>query len=185
MHNPYASPASVCHVASGLAGLRADALRRIRYALLILLLPAIYNFICFSLLVDPLVGDLHMWMIYWAVNGMGFAAIATAVWFLGLRLLEIFTVVVHMVLGRKATLANWNAALYEVLLRGPLFAVLGAIVWTIWVVAYYQLNVGFYAISVPVGIAGHLLAACLYVPLLYRWYSLERREITGAGDLRS
>ncbi len=163
---------------SGLAGLRANALRRIRYALLILLLPAIYNFICFSLLVDSLVGDLHMWMIYWAVNGMGFAAFATAVWFLGLRLLEVWTVVVHKIFGSKATLENWNAALYEVLVRGPLLAVLGAIVWGIWVVAYYHLSVGFYMISIPTGIAGNLLAACLYVPLLYRWYSLERTEVT-------
>lgn len=163
---------------SGLAGLRANALRRIRYALLILLLPAIYNFICFSLLVDSLVGDLHMWMIYWAVNGMGFAALATAVWFLGLRLLEVWTVVVHKIFGSKATLENWNAALYEVLVRGPLLAVLGAIVWGIWVVAYYHLSVGFYMISIPTGIAGNLLAACLYVPLLYRWYSLERTEVT-------
>lgn len=163
---------------SGLAGLRANALRRIRYALLILLLPAIYNFICFSLLVDSLVGDLHMWMIYWAVNGMGFATLATAVWFLGLRLLEVLTVVVHKIFGSKATLENWNAALYEVLVRGPLLAVLGAIVWGIWVVAYYHLSVGFYMISIPTGIAGNLLAACLYVPLLYRWYSLERTEVT-------
>ena len=178
LHNPYATPESVCHVELGLAGLRADALRRIRQALLILLLPAFYNFICFNLLVAPLVGDVHTRMIYWVFNGMGFIVIATAVWFLGLRLLELLTVVLHKLFGRKATLENWNAALYEVLLRGPLLAVLGAIVWAIWVVAYYHLNVGFYMISVPTGIAGNLLAACLYVPLLYRWYALERTEVT-------
>ena len=56
---------------------------------------------------------------------------------------------------------------------GPAFSG-GAVLWAIWVAAFYQLGIGFYTVSLPIGIAAHLLAAGLYIPLFYRWYKVER-----------
>ena len=177
VENPYASPESVAMESDGSAAARTAALRRVRFALLILLAPAIYNFICYSRLADPMLADLHQWTIYWVMNGMAFFVTAAAIWFLGLGLLELLTVFIHRLFGRKAGLAEWKTALYQVLERLPSTAVLGAFLWVVWVIAFYHLGVGFYLISVPVGIAAHLLAASLYLSLFYRWYTLERREI--------
>ena len=173
--NPYASPKS--HTAPWITPSRARALaqRNVRIALLIMLAPAIYNFICFSF---PPTGpdriELTIHHIYRMANGIGLLAIVVAIWCLGLRLLEFFTGGFHTVFGRNSKIEDWMTTLYQILRRAPVFAVCGAILWTIWVAAFYQLGFGFYAISVPIGIAAHLLAAGLYVPLFYRWYKIER-----------
>ena len=91
---------------------------------------------------------------------------AAAIWCLGLGLLELLTGCIHRLFGRKAGLADWKTALYRVLERLPSTAVLGAVLWVVWVIAFYHLGVGFYLISVPVGIAAHLLAASLYLSFL-------------------
>jgi len=153
---------------------RVTALRNVRIALLILLVPAIYNFICFNFpsSADRIEFPAHS--VYRTANSIGLTLVVLFIWFFGLTILEFVTGGIHSIAARKSKLAKWKATLYVTLRRAPLFAVPGAALWAIWIAAFYQLHLGFYTVLVPIGIAAHLLAACLYVPLIVRWYKIER-----------
>ncbi len=153
-------------------------------ALVILLLPATYNFVCFNF---PMIhagtnraATFYVYPIACVLNGVGFALIVFAVWFQGLAALQLATWLLHKLFARCTPLAAWKQRLYLAVGRAPRFAVAGAVLWTIWVAAFYQFGVGFYAISVPIGIAAHVLAAGLYLPLVLGWYKLERAALRNA-----
>jgi hypothetical protein len=149
-------------------------MRDVRVALLILAVPAVYNFICFSFIADAPRIEPLLRNVYRAFNATGFIAIVAAVWFIGLAGLEFVTAALHAVFARKSEVSNWKTALYQTLRRAPVFAFLGAVLWAMWTAAFYQLNFGFYAVSVPIAIAAHVLAAGLYVPLICQWYRIDR-----------
>ena len=180
--NPYQPP----DVQSTLSSSQIDgwhiACHSLRLALLILLVPAVYNFVCFHLRYNGSRIDLSMDTVFLAINSCGFLLIAAAIWFLGVLALEFITRVLHSIFSRSSRLDDWREALYDILRRAPFFAVPGAVMWVIWVHAFYQLRLGFYAVSVPIGIVAHVIAACFYVPLIYRWYKLER---TSASKITS
>lgn len=171
--NPYQSPGADTLGPLPSSDERLLALRHVRIALLILLLPAGFNFVSFNF-PDPRYLDSPIYNLFRALNAIGFVAIAGAVWFLGLAVLEGLTRLLHAIFARRSEIHDWRMTLYLILGRAPAFAIAGAVLWTIWVAAFYQLQVGFYTISVPIGIASHLLAAGLYLPLFYRWYQTER-----------
>lgn len=182
--NPYESPKVDMNQPAYRYVPREDAQRSLRIALLIMLVPAVYNFACFSFALFNFrirVGrPLAMSNVDRAVNSVGFVLIALAVWFLGLSVLEFFTLRIHYVAARASKFNDWKDSLYLTLRRAPFFAFAGAGLWAVWVCAFYQLRIGFYEISVPIGIAAHLLAACFYLPLFWRWYHLEfaaRRQL--------
>ncbi|MGI9469633.1 MAG: hypothetical protein ACR2OA_21095 [Rubripirellula sp.] len=172
--NPYASPQTDSTGLPTPSKNRGVAQHHLRLALLILLAPAAYNFICFSFPAEAGAAGLHIPAIYRWINGFGFVVTAAAIWFFGLPLLELLTLGLHRIFGRTSSALAWKEALYQVLGRAPFFAVAGAFLWALWVAAFYQFGVGFYAVSVPIGIAAHLLAAGLYVPLIACWYNLRR-----------
>jgi hypothetical protein len=143
-----------------------------------MVIPAIYNFICFNF---PPIGNriqLPVHGVYRIMNSFGLVLVVAAIWLFGLTALEFSTGVIHSVVARKSKLDDWKESLYAVLRRTPFFAVPGAVLWATWVIAFYRLQLGFYTVSVPIGIAAHLLAAGLYVPLIYKWYSMERSVAT-------
>ena len=170
--NPYQTPQSVAEPYPLRTNVRTLAEWRVRTALLILLVPAIYNFVCFSYTIGISQIVYPFFVISLVMNSLGFMFVVAMVWFFGLKILELFTWLAYRSMSRKANLDDWLKALYQTLDQTPIFAVLGAILWTLWVVGFYHLQVGFYAISVPLGIVAHLLAAALYLPLLYRWYRM-------------
>lgn len=172
--NPYESPKVLAVQPSMPNEARAAALRSVRIALLIMLLPAVYNFICFSFPANANRIELPIHNVYRIIDSVGLLLTVLAIWFFGLAVLELVTCGIHSIVARKSTFDDWTAALYIILRRLPLFAVPGAALWTLWVAAFYQLQLGFYTVSVPIGIASHLLAAGLYVPLIYRWFTMER-----------
>lgn len=159
---------------------RRTANRSVRIALVILLIPAIYNFICFNFPFSGNRVEPPIYSVYRTVNSIGLVLTVAGIWFFGLKLLELLTGGIHSLVARKSTLDDWKEALYAILRRMPLFAVPGAVLWAIWVLAFYQLHLGFYTVSIPIGILSHVLAAFLYVPLIYRWYKMER---TSAGQM--
>ena len=172
--NPYESPQSEDSPRPSAIDQRVRARRDARVALLILLVPAFYNFVCFNFSFDASRIGFSVRNVYQLANGVGFIAGAVAIWILALPVLEFLTGGFHAVFGRNSKLDDWKTALYRILRRAPIFAVGGAILWAIWVGAFYQLGIGFYTVSVPIGVAAHVLAAGLYLPLFYRWYELER-----------
>jgi hypothetical protein len=169
--NPYESPQTPAALPNDD---RRTANRSVRLALVILLIPAIYNFICFNFPSDGNLDELPIYGVYRTFNSIGLLLVVVAVWLLGLKFLEFLTGGIHSVFAQKSNLKDWNEALYAIVRQMPLFAVPGAVLWAIWVLAFYQLQLGFYTISLPIGILSHVLAAFLYVPLIYRWYKMER-----------
>jgi len=175
--NPYTPPGVQTDDISSTDDIRLSALRGIRMALLILVFPALYNFYCFAVFLPGIVRT---------INALAILLTLMAIWIFGLSALEFFTGGIHTMVARRSASAQWKTALYEVLRRLPLFAGPGAILWAIWVFAFYQLRLDFHLVSIPIGIAGHALAACVYVPLIYRWYRVERFEPShGSDDLPS
>lgn len=167
-----------------------DAARRrarfhVRASLLLLLIPGVFNYFCFDAAVmhvhladgtsypRPLAG------LFRTVNIGAITLLALFVWCLGLGAFELATKLLHRVFSRGAELSAWNAVLYQTLAQAGYFAAAGAVLWLIWIVAYYILGVGFFTISCPVGILAHLLAAGLYLQLFYRWYRIERTVLAG------
>jgi hypothetical protein len=143
-----------------------------RFALILLLLPAAYNLWCYHLEVFGTSRPSVMTTIFRATNWAWLSSGGLAVWFAGLAVLEFLTRVIHSLKSRRASLSDWNFALYKTLNSAPLFAIFGAVLWVVWVTAYYHWRLNFYAISIPVGVAAHSLAAGLYLPLFWRWYRL-------------
>lgn len=174
--NPYESPKVPTALQPTANVDRVKALRSVRIALLILLVPAVYNFVCFNLYLNPRRIQLPNHSVYVTINSLGIVLLVFVIWFFGLAIFEFVAGGLHSILARKSLLDDWKSTMYVIVRRAPMFAIAGAVLWAIWVAAFYQLRVGFYAVSVPVGVAAHLLAACLYVPLFYRWYKIEHTE---------
>ncbi len=175
--NPYESPRSSVVNPSPLDAERTVANRSVRIALAIMLLPAIYNFMCFNFQVEPGSIESPIRNVYRVVNGIGFAALVAAIWFCGLTALEFVTGGFHAIFGKGSHESDWKLSLYEIIRRAPMFAVGGAVLWACWATAFYQFGVNFHVITLPIGAAAHLLAAGLYLPLFYRWYKLERTAV--------
>lgn len=180
--NPYESPKVPAVLQTTVNVDRVKALRSVRIALLILLVPAVYNFVCFNLHLNPRRIQLPLHSVYVTINSLGIVLIAFVIWFFGLAILEFVCGGLHSILARKSLLDDWKSTMYVIVRRAPKFAVAGAVLWVIWVAAFYQLRLDFYVVSVPVGVAAHLLAACLYIPLFYRWYRIEH---TAASQMNS
>ncbi len=176
--NPYESPVSPAeNTASDDSPDRKAARLSLRVCLIILLLPGLYNYACFdSQLIGPLPPDLRF--LLRAFNLAGIAMVSVSIWFFGLLILEVLTKLVHSSLSRSSDLAAWNESLYVTFRRAPYFAVAGSVLWIIWVYGFYETPISFYAISYPIGILAHLLAAGLYVPLFRRWYHIRRAHKT-------
>lgn len=175
--NPYEPPQSQAEPRLTQNEARLIALRSVRIALLILLAPAFYNFICFNFTPNANRAELPIYAIYRILNSLGFLLTVAAVWFFGLKIFEFVTGGFHSIYARNSMLEDWKETLYTILRRVPFFAIPAAVLWAIWVMAIYQLTLGFYVVSIPIGITAHLLAACLYVPLIYRWYKLEQSTV--------
>ncbi len=171
--NPYTPPESQQPVIPALNVDQALARRNVRMALLILLMPAVYNFCCFNFPMGSATRQSSVPAVFVIANSAGMISVAAAIWFFGYQALEITVRLIHSIVARHSKFDQWQHALYVTLVRLPVFAILGAILWVIWVAAFYQAGIGFYTISWPIGLAAHLLAAGLYVPLIYRFYRLE------------
>jgi len=172
--NPYETPSELIEQDPRSSSTRTAAQRHVRMALLIMLLPAAYNFVCFNF--SPSFDQIEFpnRSLYRMANLIGFGLIAAAVWWFGLTLFEFVTRGIHSIVARKSKLAEWQRELYSNLQRAPGLAIPGAVLWAVWVLAFYQLQIKFYLVSVPVAIAAHLLAAWLYLPLAYQWFQIER-----------
>lgn len=151
------------------------AQRSVRIALLILLVPAVYNFICFNFPSNANQIDVPFRSVFYRTfNLIGLVLIASAIWRFGLPVLEFVTGGIHSIVARNSKIDDWKATLYIIVRRLSMFSIPGAALWALWVAMFFQLQFNFFAVSVPIGIGAHLLAAGLYVPLIYRWYIMER-----------
>lgn len=166
--NPYHPPSE-----SGLPVDRIETEKRmytraqLRWSLIILLLPCTYNLYCFQSSVGA--QPIH------AIANVAFLiGGAVLIWFYALPILEVVTRMFHRLFARASSQEAWLEAMYDVASSLVPYAVMGAILWSGWVFGFYHTEIGFYTISVPVGILAHLLAAAIYVRLFYHWYRAEK-----------
>lgn len=177
--NPYAPPRSTEDPLEPASLERLVARRQVRMTTLILLVPASYNLVCFAFSpatnrrVIPLPPEVK------ALNLVGFVVLIVLIWLLALPVLELVSRGVHALAGRRSPPEEWLRALYASLRPAPFLAVGLAAIWMGWVVAFYRWGMDFYSVSVPVGVASHVLLAGLYAPLFYRWYRLVRNSSRG------
>ncbi|MCA9064899.1 MAG: hypothetical protein KDA96_17625 [Planctomycetaceae bacterium] len=176
--NPYEPPSarpdsSLSDDAGPFTEIRHQAHVALVTSLWVLVLPALCNVVCFCNPPQKVTRPLPQHLM--VANGIGFVAVVFVIRFAGLRLLESLVVVLHAAFASRSRRSEWQRHLYEILRRMPGFAVAGACLWFVWVSAIYYFRLDFFVVSIPVGIAAHLLAAGLYIPLAYRWYRLERR----------
>ncbi len=179
--NPYAAPEH-----SGKAPLsdeRKSSLTSIRIALGIMLFPTLYNFVCFN---GPLFTQrdrMPLNYLFMATNLVGLIVVLLAVWFIGLWFFERVSDAGRVVFGRSVTKSDWNEPLYSMLQKLKFFAIPGAVIWCIWNFCFYTLEINFYTISIPIGVAAHILAAILYTPVLIRWYQLRNSKGNAAANI--
>lgn len=167
--NPYAPPTTASAISRVYS--REQALRSLRIALIILLIPAAYNLYCFDyagIRKPYLFRD-----VFRIANITGMTLIALFVWFPALNILEVAIRFVRKEWAPETQLSEWYSEIYKALRRAPYLAVPGAFLWYIWVEAFYEKSMSF-ALTLMIGAAAHLLAAFLYVPLLLGWYRLYR-----------
>lgn len=172
--NPYQPPRSAPTPLAEHSPLRKAARSSFRLVALVLLVPAIYNYVAFDARTIASGGlPSNVAATYRVINIFAFVVGFGLIWFAGFPLLEAVAKLLRAVFAKRADPAQWLEVLYRSLHRAVILAALGAALWAIWVFAFYQRGVDFYTISWTVGVPLHLLAACWYVPLVYRWYRMN------------
>lgn len=172
--NPYQSPRPDHAPVDADFGLRRRARLSFRLLALVLLVPAVYNYLAFDTrAIAPGRSPSDAATLYRAANVSALIVGFVLIWFAGLPLLEAVARMLRTVFAQNADRAAWQRVLYQSLNRALALASLGAALWMIWVFALYQIGLNFYAISWALGVPAHLLAACWYLPLIYRWYRIS------------
>ncbi|MEL7335740.1 MAG: hypothetical protein AAFN70_05975, partial [Planctomycetota bacterium] len=153
---------------------RQTSIRDTRITLLIFLVPALYNVICFSIYFTP--GGLASPTanLFRLINVAGLLLLFLGIWFFGFAILEFSAGITWAAMARTSDRKQWDQALYATLRRAPAYAIPGALLWVVWVFGFYQLQIPIMFISIPVGIVSHLLALRFYMPLMLHWYRMAR-----------
>ncbi len=145
------------------------------------MVPAFYNLVCFAYAPKWNRVVLPYEPFGRFVNTFAFGITAVIVWWWALNFLEAITAALFRIFARRSQRSDWLLELYVGLRPAPYVALAGAVVWFLWITAFYTLGIYFYEVSIPASIAGNLLGARLYVPLAYRWYMLERNAADQAS----
>lgn len=161
-NNPYSAPETL-EAATFREPVRLEV-SRWRISVYIFAVPAIYNFLWFNGRLVP---------IQVAVNLAMFALLMISIWRFGVELLELVANNIRSFFAPNVDQKVWVNELHIALRASPFFAFWGAIIWMVWNIGFYNLGINFFLISWPVGIASHILAAGLYLPMFYRWYQLR------------
>jgi hypothetical protein len=178
--NPYQSPECPAGAARTESGLRKRARRSLHVAVVMLLVPALYNYWAFdALTVSPLPADLVR--LFRTLNLLGLVFAFALVWLFGLAALELMARLVRTVLARETIESEWLAVLHKTVSWAPYLAIPGAALWGIWVFGFYQMRINYQSLSWVVGVPAHLLAACWYLPLVHGWYQLARWAVRSAS----
>lgn len=172
--NPYRSPATIDQPAPAAPLLRADALFRFRVAVTLLLIAAFANaffrprflyMVTSVMLIKYRIGLLD----FLFISAIGFFAMTGA-----FNALERLAKLLRRIFAANSDPEAWNNAIYNAFRPAIPLGLAGALLWIIWVIAFFELRINFYVISYAVGIPAHLLAACVYLPMLSGWFKAAR-----------
>lgn len=164
--NPYAPPSTIDNLAQlPDPELRAMAQGRFKVSCWILTFPTLLNWVFFNWRLRPE---------YVLVNCLGLIALAIVVAFYGFRIVERLSSTIQRIVCRNEARQEWDRVLWKALVALPGFIAIGSLLWTLWVIGFYVMNINFVLISYAVGMPAHVLAACFYVPLIIRWFRIAR-----------
>lgn len=162
--NPYRSPLAVDESPTPAHLSRDAALFRFRIGAFLLSCSAFVN--AFFLLHDHL--------IFLPANVLVISCIGLTAAFALFPLLERIALIGRAIFSPRSNLAAWNAAIYDSFHYANWLGLAGALLWTFWSIAFFELKVNFYLISYLVGPPAHILAACIYLPIIYGWFKASR-----------
>jgi len=164
--NPYAPPSTSDDLAPlPDPELRAMAQRRFHRSCWILSFPALLNWVFFNWRLRPE---------YVLVNCLGLVVLAIVVAHYGFRIVERLSSTIQRIACRNDAWQEWDRVLWKALVALPGFIAIGSLLWTLWVIGFYVMDINFVLISYAVGIPAHVLAACFYVPLITNWFRIAR-----------
>jgi hypothetical protein len=176
-NNPYRSPESIEDVAPKNLP-RADALLRFRIAIALLIIAALVN--GFFLPRYRYTGAAVVFTTY-RIGLLDFIFIA-AIGFFAMtctfEVLERLAKLLRRILSPNSDPDSWNNAIYNAFRPAIPLGLLGALLWIIWVIAFFELEVNFYLISYAIGIPAHLLAAAIYLRILWGWFKAARSTVS-------
>ena len=175
--NPYQSPTveSVSPVPQ-VPG-RGESLSALHTACVVLLVAGLFNYYAFDSQQIAGAGfDARLKTLVRTMNLAGIAVVFLLSWFVTLPLLERVGRAIRFLTCSHGSLDRWNEALYLSLKPAAPLAVVGAVLWLLWVVAFYYAHLDFVVISLVVGLPAHILALCVYGPLAARWFKLARGD---------
>lgn len=152
---------------------RRAALRAVRITATLLFAAAIYNYWEFDRVAFE-TAPIQFSRLFRAINIGWFFIAALVTWFFSLTILELLSRVLRTLFAPGKDRDEWLDCLYQSLLKTPVLALVGAVLWTVWTFAFYRMHANFYVISWLIGIPAHIVAAAWYVPLLVQWRRLGR-----------
>ncbi len=173
--NPFEPPQHV-EPARVQSAVRKRSSGAFRAALLILAVPAIFNYLEFDAkylmgygIPSPTVFVMR------TTNIVAMLCLLSALWFAGVIVLERIALALQGLFARQVDREQWLDPLYVAINRLAILAIPGAALWMIWVFAFYRSFVNPLVLSLTLGTLANLLGAMVYLPLLYQWYVMARR----------
>jgi hypothetical protein len=181
--NPYEAPKSFDQVATTPQSAERSAARKnIRHALLILVIPAVWNYGCLfwpDLIaipqprVEPTFLDSAVQVMSLG-NLLLIVAAFIGLWFCALKVLDWIAMTVHRLFGGHTTRTQWLESMYYSLWTLRWAARLGAVCWIAWLILFFYARAGdpFWTCFL-MGTIGHLIGAWVYGTVFYNWYRLR------------
>lgn len=182
MPNPFQSPRVVSAPPpeqegreAPLVAERALAWRRYTFTILILAVPAVANLLLFNYFVAGQLASRELFYRLATLNAIGVALVIYGLLLFGFFLLEFVTRFANRLFGTAKQLDRWYEALYDVLGQAWFLAVPAAALWAFWLWMLYGTDVPYFIYGLPSLFLAHLLAASLYVRLVWRWCRIPRQ----------
>ncbi|GAA4427269.1 hypothetical protein [Bremerella cremea] len=176
-NNPFQSPTPTAEPGPKGNSSRQSALVSLRLAIVMLTAAGLVNYHAYdTMAMGPHVSLFGLMIMMRVFQLVLVGLLVIGCWLLLLPTLEVIAERLRSWFAKHVDAETWNEALYRSLAPAAILALPGSILWIVWVIGFYYLKAPFLLISYAVGIPAHLLAACIYVPLLYRWYHLWRYQ---------
>ena len=157
------------------SGLSSRAKLAWRTIVLLMMVPAIYNFLEFNakVIMAPSAGSRLApieALTLWLGNSLLIVVGGIALWLFGLQLINALSMTIRRLFAPQCSAIAWQEPLERALYRAAILAIPGALLWMAWVFGFYEMQMNFYVLSWLIGIPAHILGACVYIPLIYGWY---------------
>lgn len=176
--NPYRAPdqqstASIAKPSDVDPDLRTATQSTVRRSLLLMLIPAMYNYYEFD---KSVVASLPGYapVLFRTISPAAIFVVAVLIWFGGTRLLELAGSVFRSLLAAHVDKGRWLNELHHSTARVVYLMIPGAFLWLFWVFAFYRVHLNFYVLSWSVGLIAHSLGACWWGPLAMQWYRISK-----------